>query len=330
MSMRRSGSCRGLAIAGFFTLGIAAGNSALGQPAGKAEPSPFAPGDLSKPVFDTRKSVYDPESGIDKAAGTIIAEIEGHPITLGDIGDAIRALPPSMAGLSFEALFPGVLDHLVKQESMVMRAQSQGLEEDPKVRRRIRAASNAVLANEYLQREAAKGITEAALLERYKRDVAGKPGAEEVRSRMIMVPTQKEAEDLIAELKDGADFATLAKRASKDVTAPTGGDVGFAARFNLNPEVGAVLFALDVGQITPHPVRAMGSWFVLKVEERRRQETPNFHSVREAIQNTLVLEASARLAAAAPEGFRLRQYDLAGQEVGEPPQRVERGPGERN
>ncbi len=318
-------SPRGLILMGVLTLGLTSGGAVWGQDATKTEPSPVAPGTLSRPVFDTTKPVYDPASGIDNAANTVIAEIEGHPITLGDIGDAIRALPPNMAGLPFEALYPGILEQLVRQESMVMRAQSQGLDEDPVVRRRVRAAANGVIANEYLRRVGEKGITEAAMLDRYKRDVASKAGPGEVRARMIAVPTQKEAEDLIAELRGGADFATLARRASKDVTAANGGDIGFSTRDALNAEAGAVIFALDVGQITAHPVRSGTSWLVLRVEERRKGEVPGYYTVREAVRNAILQEAVTRLVTAAPDGFKLRQFDFMGQEIGEAPQRVERG-----
>ena len=73
-------------------------------------PSPAAPGDLSAPAFDTKAAVYDNKSPLTKSASTVVAEVEGRAITLGDVGDAIRALPPSLAQLPFETLFPHVVD----------------------------------------------------------------------------------------------------------------------------------------------------------------------------------------------------------------------------
>jgi hypothetical protein len=51
----------------------------------------------------------------------------------------------------------------------------------------------------------------------------------------------------------------------------------------------------------------------------------NYHAVREAIQHVILQEAATRLVAAAPEGFKFRQFDFMGQEIGEPAQRLERG-----
>lgn len=289
----------------------------LAQDAAKSAPSPVAPGDLSKPVFDTTKPVYGAGSGADKAASTMAAEVAGRPITMGDVGDAIRALPPAMALLPFEAIYPGVLEQLINTEALAIRAQNSGLDEDPVVRRRVRAAQDRVLADEYLRREGAKGITEEALLSRYRRDIEGKPGPEEVRARAIVVPTQKEAADLIAEITGGADFATVARRASKDPTASIGGDLGFNTRDKLNAEIGAVVFSLRVGEVTPYPVRSIGSWFILKVEERRREPAPAFASAREALHHDLLQEAATQLARDATDGLKIRQFDLLGREVGE-------------
>ncbi len=280
-----------------------------------AAPSPAAPGDLTKPMFDTTKPVYDPGSGIDKAANTMIAEVEGRSITLGDVGDAIRALPGAMARLPFEALYPGVLQQLIRREALVIRAQNQGLDEDPVVRRKIRAATDDVLEDEYLHREGAKGITEEALLARYNRDFEGKPGPEEVHARIIMVPTEKEAKDLIEELKGGADFAAVARRSSKDYTASSGGDLGFVTRAAVNAEIGSVVFAVEPG-LVPYPVRSVGSWFVIKVEERRRGPTPSFASMHEQLTHTLLQEAATELAQNATDGMKVRQFDLLGREIG--------------
>src|SRR5258708_1363151 len=191
---------------------------------GKA-PSRFAPRDLSKPAFDTTTPVYDSVPGVDKAADSVVAEVEGRSITMGEVADVIRALPHATAQYPLDTLFPGVVDQLVKQQALAVRARQQGLDEDPAIRRRVRAAADKQLAEEYLRHEIAKGITEKALLDLYNREIAGRPGAEEAKLRVILTETEQAAADLIAELQGGAAFATLARRSSKDSTAPEGGDI---------------------------------------------------------------------------------------------------------
>jgi peptidyl-prolyl cis-trans isomerase C len=219
--------------------------------------------------------------------------------------------------LPFETLYPGVLQQLINTEALVIRAQNKGLDENPVVRRKVKAAGDRVMADEYLRQEAGKEITEEALLARYKRDYEGKPGPEEVRARIIVVPTEKEATDIIAEIKGGAAFATVARRASKDSTAAAGGDLGFNRRDGFNAEIGSVAFALQEGQLAPYPVRSVGGWFVVKVEERRHGVMPGFAALHDEISHALLQEAAIRLAQSATEGLKVRQFDLQGREVGD-------------
>ncbi len=282
-----------------------------------AAPSPFAPGDLKRPVFDTQTPVYDLTDAQAKSASTVVAEVDGRAVTLGDVGDAIRRLPANVAALPFADLYPGVLAQLVRQEALVIRAQRQALDEDPAVRRQMKAASEQVLANELLTREISAKITEAALLDRYNRDVVGKPGPEEVHLRVISVPTEQEAMGIIGELRAGADFAALAMRSSKDPTAQAGGDAGFSTLDLLTREVGPVVFSMQPGQFTAFPVRGPDSWFVLKVEERRHAPVLPFSAMRETLRQEMLREGVADVVKAAMADVTVREYDVNGKEADE-------------
>jgi len=107
---------------------LAAGATRGAQAQPKPDPSPFAPGDLKRPIFDTKTPIYDTADKQDRSAGTIVAEVDGRPVTLGDVQDAIAELPPSLKNLPFAELFPGILRKLVIQQALVVRAQHQGLD----------------------------------------------------------------------------------------------------------------------------------------------------------------------------------------------------------
>ncbi len=302
----------GLAAVALVACGLQA--SAWGQATVRPEASPAAPGDLSKPAFDTTTPLYEMANRLEASANTVVAEVDGRAITLGDVGDLIRNLPPSLGTLPFESLYPGAVEQLIKQQALVIRAQHQALDEDPMVRRRVKDAADHTLANELLHHEIIQTITEEALLNRYNQDFMGKPGPLEVHVRVIMTPSESEAADLIRELSSGADFATVAHRASKDATAPVGGDLGFMRREALNPEVGAVAFSLPAGQFTPYPVKSAGAWFIVKVEERRQQPTLPFAAVREQLVQTMLRDGVAAVVKQALAGVVVREYNFTGKE----------------
>jgi peptidyl-prolyl cis-trans isomerase C len=307
-------------LSAFVALGFAAvlSGPALAQSGARPDPSPLAPGDLKAPIFDTRTPSYGATGQQSKSAATVVADVDGRAVTLGDVADAVAELPAAVRNLPFADLFPEILGQLVRQQALAIRAHRQGLDEDPVVRRKIRAVSDRLLGDALLQEETSRSITEAALLERYNRDIAGKPGPEEVHVRVIMVPTEQEATDIVRELRAGGDFAAMARRSSKDASAPAGGDAGFATFDLLTPEVGGAVFATQPGQFTPFPVRSAGSWFVLKVEERRRQTARPYGSVREELRRTMMREAAADVVKAALADVSVREYDMTGKEVDTP------------
>ena len=86
------------------------------------------------------------------------------------------------------------------------------------------------------------------------------------------------------ELKNGADFATLAKEKSKDPGGADGGDLGYFTKDQMVPEFAAVAFKLDKGQISD-PVKTQFGWHIIKVEDKRIKPTPTFEQVKAQIDN---------------------------------------------
>jgi peptidyl-prolyl cis-trans isomerase C len=80
---------------------------------------------------------------------------------------------------------------------------------------------------------------------------------------------KKRAEDLLARVKKGEDFAALAKANSMDASASQGGDVGFAAQDALEPEYSAAAFSLPLGGIAL--VRTAFGYHVIKVTDKKKE-----------------------------------------------------------
>jgi parvulin-like peptidyl-prolyl isomerase len=94
--------------------------------------------------------------------------------------------------------------------------------------------------------------------------------AEHVHARHILVATQAEAEAILTQLRDGADFDTLAQTFSLDVsTRDRGGDLGFFPRgLLLTPELEEAAFALEPGQISDVVFSELLGYHIVQVLER--------------------------------------------------------------
>ena len=109
----------------------------------------------------------------------------------------------------------------------------------------VTAAEDRALQTAMLNRAVGPAVTDEAVHARYDQEIAGKPGAEEVHARHILVETEAEAKKIIGQLKGGGDFAALAKQYSKDPSgAQQGGDRGFFKKDEMVPEFATAAFAL--------------------------------------------------------------------------------------
>lgn len=150
---------------------------------------------------------------------------------------------------------------------------------------------------------------------------------QEVASRKriahILIPvtaTQKEAdakakiEDIAKKLKEGADFATLAKEDSQDLgTAKNGGDLGYLNSEDLPDQALApVVNQLNkVGELS-NPVRSKYGWHIIKLVAVDEPAIPSFISLKNGLTDELKQQKAAELYLNAQrelDGLAYENYD---------------------
>ncbi len=243
---------------------------------------------------------------------TVVARVDGDPITLADLTAAARELPEQVRGTPPQVLFPLLLDQVIAGRAVTAAARRAGLDRDEAVRARIRRAEEQELQQAWLSAEIASRVTDAAIRARYDQQIATRPAEEEVHARHILVPTESEARAALAEIRGGADFTAVAQRMSTGPGSREGGDLGFFRRGDMVPEFAEAALALQPGQISENPVRSPFGWHVIKVEERRRASPPPFEEAANAIRQQL-LEAEVQLAVdRARTAARVERFNLDG------------------
>jgi peptidyl-prolyl cis-trans isomerase D len=106
---------------------------------------------------------------------------------------------------------------------------------------------------------------------------------------------RKQAEDVLAKAKGGADFAELAKQYSQDSTAEAGGDLGKFGRGVMTPTFEAAAFALEPGGMSDIVESPFGL-HIIKVEEKTAASTQPVEAVRDGIVETLKTQQGRQLA----------------------------------
>jgi peptidyl-prolyl cis-trans isomerase D len=101
---------------------------------------------------------------------------------------------------------------------------------------------------------------------------------------------KKQAEDLLAKVKGGADFAALAKKFSEDeVSAAKGGDLGPFGRGDMVKEFDDAAFSLAPGQISDL-VKTQYGYHIIKGGEKKPAAQRSLDEVRPQIEDTLKSE----------------------------------------
>jgi peptidyl-prolyl cis-trans isomerase C len=247
------------------------------------------------------------------ASDPVVGRVDGSDIRLSEVSDAGQQLPEEMRGMPSNMLFPMLLDQVIDRRAILALAKRQKLEQDPNVARMIARAQDQALQTALITREVGPLVTDAALRARYDRDVANKPGEEEVHARHILVATEAEAKQVIADLNKGGDFAAIAKARSSDPGAATqGGDLGFFKRADMLPEFANVAFALKPGETTQTPVKTQYGWHVIRLEERRTAPPVPFDTARDELRQKLIQEGIDKVLKEARAGLTIERFNPDG------------------
>jgi Parvulin-like peptidyl-prolyl isomerase len=82
----------------------------------------------------------------------------------------------------------------------------------------------------------------------------------------ILVNNEYEAQDILRLLKEGKDFAELARKYSKCSSAAQGGDLGAQPVSRLDEDYSDAAMLLKPGQISTKPVRTKFGYHIIRRE----------------------------------------------------------------
>lgn len=183
-----------------------------------------------------------------------------------------------------------LLLELVEMALIAQDARSNGLEDDARVRARMRNMHYAVLAQAMLEDLKGRAVSEDRMRERFNEAIASGEHSQEYHARHILLRSAEEARDVIAALDNGAGFAELARERSHGPTASRGGDLGWVVPGEMVEAFGEAITDLEVGEYTRQPIRTRYGHHVIKLEDRRDREPPRFEQMTGHLRNELAEE----------------------------------------
>jgi peptidyl-prolyl cis-trans isomerase C len=162
--------------------------------------------------------------------------------------------------------------------------RAQELKEGPRLKAQIELQMRAMVAQAVATDFIANNqATDEEMQALYDEQIQSAPG-QEFKARHILLETQGEAIDVIAQLEGGADFAELAKEKSTGPSGPSGGDLGWFPPDRMVAEFSQAVQELKDGEFSKVPVQTQFGWHVILREESRESVPPPFDSVRDVLK----------------------------------------------
>jgi len=243
-------------------------------------------------------------------ANPVLVKVNGAEIRQSDVTLAEEELGPSLAQMDPATKKENVLAFLIDMKIVAKAAEARKIEDAEDFKARLAFTKNRLLMDNLLAVEGKAAATPDAMKKVYDEAAKQIAGEQEVHARHILVETEDEAKAIEADLKKGADFATLAKTKSKDPGAADGGDLGFFTKDQMVPEFSAVAFALEPGKISD-PVKSQFGWHIIKVEEKRARKAPDFEQVKPQIETYVTRKAQAEYVGKLREAAKIERLDQA-------------------
>ena len=222
----------------------------------------------------------------------VLVIVNGEEITISEYNDKLKRLSNyEKARYRGEEGHRKFLEALIQQKVMVQKAREMGLDKNDEVQTKIvalmkevteRVLIEALIKQEILDKVVVTDEEAKAYYDEHKEEFKDK---EKVKIRQIIAATEEEAQEILQELENGADFAELASRKSNN---QSGGDPGYIERGKMPAVLENIYFSLEVGEISD-AVKTNQGYYIVKLEDKKEAAIKEFYEVSDDIKSKLIV-----------------------------------------
>jgi peptidyl-prolyl cis-trans isomerase C len=224
--------------------------------------------------------------------GQVLVEVNGSAITTEDYKKEVEILPPYLKPMTETP--DGrkeMIDSMVIRELVMQEARKSGLDKSQEVVDRLEDLKKRVVIEAYWKQkveEQAK-ISDADLQKFYDENKEKFRVGDQVKASHILLKTEKEAQDVLTQLKAGGKFEELARKYSVDPAGSKGGDLGWFGKGSMIPEFEKVAFSLKEGE-TSGIVKTKFGYHIIKLTGKRAAGLLPLAEVKDQIKAAILPE----------------------------------------
>jgi peptidyl-prolyl cis-trans isomerase C len=247
-----------------------------------------------------------PQKETFQVKGTIVAKVNGMPITLEQLEQEIQGYNelvgvPEAQITTREQKIAYLDEELVRRYLFYQEAIERGLDKQPRTQELLMNLEVNVVAGQFIQEQVENlTVTSSEIEDFYDLYREQYRQTEDREIREIVLDSEAEAKGVLIELLQGADFGRLAQERSRAESASSGGQLGFikkgqrGADFARFDEV-AFSPSLQAGQIS-NIFKDKHGYYIIKVEQIKGGQSQPLSEVWDEIKtNVLFLKQQQKL-----------------------------------
>ena len=228
-----------------------------------------------------------PAAGGDK----VVATVNGRSVMESELALADAEIGSDLGTLPEATRRRVLIEYLIETQLLAEAAEKAALGQGASFDQRLQYWRRKALRDSYFDNKIKSLVTETDAKRSFEAQV-GQGGAAgvEIRARHILVDSEEKAKEVFELIAHGADFAAMARQHSRDPgSRENGGSLGYFTRGQMVPQFEEAAFKLGRGEVS-QPVKTQFGWHLIRVDDRRERQRPDFDSVKRRIMAALIHE----------------------------------------
>ena len=225
-----------------------------------------------------------------KKDGQVLAEVNSAVITTADFNRELKNLPEYLKAMADTPEGrKEMLDTMVIRELILQQASKDGLDKNAELEEKLKDLKKRLVVESYLKKkvEIESQVSDADLQKFYEQNKDKFKTGEQIRASHILVKTDKEAKDILAQIKAGGNFDELAKKYSVDSSAAKGGDLGWFGKGSMVPVFEKAAMSLKEGQVSD-VVKSDFGYHIIKLTGKRPAGVRPLDEVKDQIKGAIM------------------------------------------
>jgi peptidyl-prolyl cis-trans isomerase C len=182
-----------------------------------------------------------------------------------------------------------MLDTMVIRELILQQASKDGLDKSAELEEKLKDLKKRLVVESFLKKkvETESQVSDTDLQKFYEANKDKFKTGEQIKASHILVKTEKEAKDILAQIKAGGNFEELAKKYSVDSSSAKGGDLGWFGKGQMVPVFEKAAMSLKEGQVSD-VVKSDFGFHIIKLTGKRPAGIRPLDEVKDQIKGAIM------------------------------------------